>query len=544
MPTRDSAVAESKPSVPPIQDVIETQWQFVTDDPGPLHAQLESRTELAGFSLVRLAPLDLTDRYIDTADLRLARAGLALRLRSDGRHNRATLKSLHADSTSPKQRRRITQPMDDGRIESLLSASGPVAERTRTVASGAALEAVFTARTHREVFRALQGGVDVAAITLDSTELGHSGDAAASDLLRRVEVDLHGAAVGAVQPLVDRLRESALLEPALASKFVTGLASVGRTLPAPPEPGTALIAAGLSAAAAGQFLLRHQLAMWRSLQPAVCLGEDPESLHQLRVTGRRLLAVLQLLEAAPLAGANRLRPRLRALLRRSSAARDLDVQHAQIEAVDRTAADGALQPLLNELARRRAQQQRALLRALDSLRARQLFLALDKLASRPPRRPPLQPAVVAAERLIRRRFRKARRAALLMDRSASAENLHALRLEAKKLRYVAEPSAAVFGAPLQRFLRRLQRLQNVLGRINDAHQAMTNLEALVRRRRNSLPPGAIFAMGRMTEQQHQHLLAERAKWPQTWESLSGKRWRRLRRCMKERVAGTARPNIV
>jgi len=538
MTTRAAAVAEPNSPVPPVRGVIETQWQFVTDDLGPLHAQLQNGAHLAGFSLVRRAPRDLIDRYVDTTDLRLARAGVALRLRSDGVHNKATLKSLQANSSGPKQRRKITQPMSDGRIESLLAATGPVAERTRIVASGAPLDAVFTAHTHREVFQALRGDIDVAAITLDSTALSNRGEVTATGLLQRVEVELHSATIDDVQPLVDKLSESALLAPAQASKFETGLASVGRRLPAPPDAGTALVDTGMSAAAAGQLLLRHQLEMWRSLEPAVRLGEDPEALHQLRVTGRRLVAVLRLLEAAPLAGAQPLRPRLRAVLRRSSAARDLDVQRAEIETVNRTAAHGALQPLLDELERRRAKQQTALLRVLDALRTRQLFLAFERLADLPPRRRPLEPAVVTAERLIRERFRKTRKAARLMDRSASAENLHQLRLEAKKLRYIAELFVSVYGAPMRRFLRRLQRVQNVLGRVNDAHQAMTNLEALVQRRRRALPPGAVFAMGRISEQQHQQLLAQRAQWPRTWRNVSGKCWRRLGRCMKELSAET------
>jgi len=98
-----------------------TRWQFRTDDHRPLHAQRPSGAELAGFGLVRLAPLDLTHRYVDTADLSLARAVPALRLRSDGLHCQATLKALPTGPAGPQQRRKFTQPMSDGRIELLLA---------------------------------------------------------------------------------------------------------------------------------------------------------------------------------------------------------------------------------------------------------------------------------------------------------------------------------------------------------------------------------------------------------------------------------------
>jgi CHAD domain-containing protein len=307
---------------------------------------------------------------------------------------------------------------------------------------------------------------------------------------------------------------------------------------APPVPPTAAveILPDMQAAAAGQLLLRQQLAGWRALEPAVRSGADPEALHQLRVTGRRMIAMLRIVEAAPLGGALRLRRRLQSLLRASSAARDLDVQIAEFEALGGSPLTPGLQPLLERLHRQRARRRSQLQRLLDAPRAVQLFGALEVMAgvSRPQRRG--RPVAVVVERLIRHRYRRVRRAARTVAEDAAVARCHALRLETKKLRYLAEPFAALYGEPLQEFLRGLQRLQSLLGRINDAHHAMTTLETEAQRSRRGLPPRAAYAMGRGAEQQHARWLEALGRVDREWRRVRGRRWRNLLARMREVTA--------
>jgi CHAD domain-containing protein len=512
-------------------DQIETEWQFIPNDLASLRTRLQGECDLTGFRLVHREPLDLVDHYLDTADSRLARAGYALRLRSDGTHCEATLKALTRSAAGPQRRREITQPVAHAGKQALLGESGPVAERARAVAGKEPLRTLFTAQTHRDVFQAMREDRDAAEIVLDQTTL-RSDDDRPIGSLQRVEVELHDSTAESVQPLLEQLGERGMLRPASSGKFEAGIAAVGRQLPAPPETMAVEFAPSMPAGIVTRLLLSRQLEAWRSLEPAVRLGDDPEYLHQLRVTGRRAIAMLRLLEAVPTARAAKLRPRVQGLLRRMSAARDTDVQLAESTAISRLLPGGELGPLLDRLQKQRARQQRALLRVLDAARTAQLFAALDRLAQ-PASAAHRGPTIAAvARRVVRKRFRKLRASAALAGQDANPANCHAMRLDAKKLRYVAEALVVIYGEPMQRFLRSLQKLQNLLGRINDDHHALSSLESLVPRRRGALPATVIFAMGRMAERHHEQIDRQLAALPDAWRRVSGKRWRRLRKQLR------------
>ena len=352
-------------------------------------------------------------------------------------------------------------------------------------------------------------------------------------------MELHAASAESLEPLLAELRGPLGLVPSTQSKLAAGLAARGAALPGDAAIAPLQIDPLESAIVVGQKLLQRQLAAWRHLEPAVRLGDDPEALHELRVTGRRIIAMLRLLEAARLGGAIGLRRRVQALLRRLSPLRDLDVQYAELAAVDSTLPGHELRPLLEPLQRQRERRQRMLLHLLDSARVRRLFNALDALAVRAPRMRPRSIAVVA-EPLVRQRCRRARREARLVADHATVEHCHRLRLAAKKLRYVAEPLEAIYGEPLRIFLRRLQKLQTLLGQINDAHHAAASLEALIRRRRR-LPATALFTMGRVAERQQQRLEQALEEVPRAWRRVGGKPWRRLRQRLQELAAGPQLP---
>jgi CHAD domain-containing protein len=270
------------------------------------------------------------------------------------------------------------------------------------------------------------------------------------------------------------------------------------------------------------------------------MDEDPEALHRLRVSGRRLIAALRLSEATALGGALGLRRRLQSLLGRLGAARDLDVQRTELEAVRKSLTGAELDPAIAELSAQRAARQRQLRRLLDSPQKQRLFAALDTLSTRTPARQRRTPIAVVAPTLLRHRYRRLRRAARLAIAQGAVEDCHQLRLEAKKLRYIAEPLVALYGEPLQRFLGRLQKLQTVLGRMNDAHHAVLSFERMAHRRRR-LPVAAVFAMGRAAERQHRDLNESPKAIGDAWQRVRGKAWRRLRKSMDEPQGGPWSP---
>src|SRR5262250_1988738 len=76
--------------------------------------------------------------------------------------------------------------------------------------------------------------------------------------------------------------------------------------------------------------LRRLLAAWRRHEPGARLGENPEELHQLRVTARRIDATLGLFKRQLPPSLVRARKATKAILRSLGAARDLDVQLSEL----------------------------------------------------------------------------------------------------------------------------------------------------------------------------------------------------------------------
>jgi CHAD domain-containing protein len=73
---------------------------------------------------------------------------------------------------------------------------------------------------------------------------------------------------------------------------------------------------------------------------------------------------------------------------------------------------------------------------------------------------------------LRRGRRRLKRRAADAEKEATVESLHALRIEAKKARYAAEAFRTLYRAkPARRYLTALERLQDVLGIVNDADTA-------------------------------------------------------------------------
>ena len=513
---------------------IETEWQFDAPQLERLRSALLARRELAGFRLAHERRRELRDCYVDTADQRLALAGFALRLRSDGVEHEATLKSLAPQAerqpAAPLVRREIRQRLKGEGLAGLLAETGPVSTRARQVAGNAPLQALFTLRTHRDTYQAWRGATEAAEIVLDDTEL-EAADGAPAAGLRRVEVEAQLAPTEQLQPLIQSLEALVELQPAGESKFEAGLAAAGLSLPAVADVPAPHINLNASTWQVGQALLQQQLPIWRRLEPAARLGEDPEALHDLRVAGRRLIAALRILEAAPLARARAMRRQLRLLLRATSPVRDADVLSALLRTGAVEAQREWLSPLLSRLERQRARAQRALVRRLDGRRAQQLLAALDRLCTAPGPRRPNGATPVLAE-LLRRHYRRLRRAARLAVAEGSAQNLHQLRLEAKKVRYLAESVAGSYGAPMRRFLSRLQRLQSLLGDLNDAYHVQECLQSQAQLQQR-LDGATMFAMGRATERLEQHRREAVGAVERAWRRVSGKTWQRVKRVLRD-----------
>src|SRR5262249_61776741 len=110
------------------------------------------------------------------------------------------------------------------------------------------------------------------------------------------------------------------------------LRSVGRAPGCAPELGPTGVDEPMRMDEIAFPTLRRYLSAWHRHEPGARLGDDPEELHDLRVAGRRLDAILRQFAAYIPASLVRIRPTLKKLLRALGDARDLDVALLELDA--------------------------------------------------------------------------------------------------------------------------------------------------------------------------------------------------------------------
>jgi CHAD domain-containing protein len=452
-----------------------------------------------GFRLPRLpgrpfSPRVFVSRYHDTPDHRLARAGVTLRCRTEGRRHCWQVKLPRGPARlelewpgSP------SRPPDD--IGRLLMAY------TR----GAELVPVAALRTRRSGVLVRERGKPVAEVVLDSVAVLDGRKV--KRRFRELEIELVG---GADPEVLERLGDLLRARGATASD---GVPKVFRALgldvsiEAKPveQPATPL----------GRVLamMQAQLAAIRAHDPGTRLGSDPEELHQMRVATRRMRAVLRaarpMFAPGPL---ETLREELAWLGAVLGGRRDLDVMRDHLRA-EVAALDPADQPagrgLLRDLERERGRACDSLLTGLESARYLGLLDRIEATIAEPPVvDPDVSLSDVAAEA-----FRKLRRAVKGLPETPTDADLHGVRIKAKRARYAAELAAPVAGRPAERFVERIKKLQDILGEHQDAVVAEAHLRALAGR-----PTGrrAGFVAGLLAERQRARRLAARAAFGEAW----------------------------
>jgi triphosphatase len=397
----------------------------------------------------------------DTAEGALAAAGLALCEHRLGRARRWRLLALHASPPGAAATLRAEADAPAALGHPLPAPLLPVAActgRLRTLALDPDTGAVLSLLEGR--LRAASGEQPVCRLRLE----------------------------GAADPgLALALAEATAAMAAPDTLAVAALTLAGRAVPAPVPPA---LAEGQRVSEAFACLLARQAAVLLRLAPDAAAGNGTEPVHQMRVALRRLRSALKLFRRAVDGPAiQSLLPELRALSAVLGPARDWDVFLAETGAAVGAAfpAERAVARLLAAAAHRRAAAYTALAAHLHGPGFRALTIRLAWLAAARPweaEAGPDQEALLAkplaafAARALDRRL-----ASLLApgpDLSGlSAEALHALRIEAKRLRYAAEFFAPLYPPrPVRRLVRRVSVLQDRLGRLNDATVAAGLLETL------------------------------------------------------------------
>lgn len=240
-------------------------------------------------------------------------------------------------------------------------------------------------------------------------------------------------------------------------------------------------------------------------------ARDPEYLHQVRVALRRLRSTVEIFDPLlPALAVDQVRRGIRWLGAELGPARDWDVLMTrtlpQIEREYREARSGLATITAHCEVRRRRAHARAS-RAIRSPRYRRLQRALVALvdsADRPPRlaETAAQAVLVGpvsdfASAILERRYEQVRKKGRGIGALSSRE-LHRLRIAIKKFRYAADFFTGMYRTGRARGVRkRLARLQDILGSMNDAETAsILILHEADDRRDARAARDAIFEWGR------------------------------------------------
>ena len=406
---------------------------------------------------------------------------------------------------------------------------------------------VLEVRTRRRPFSLRVAGEEVAEVALDETVITE-GPAQQPVRLRRVEVEVRPEWAENLEPVVEDLRRSCGLQAATLSKFEAGLLALGIHVPEPPDLGPTEVTPTSSLGDLAYAVIRRNLAVLLAREPGTRLGEDIEELHDMRVATRRLRAAIDFfgdvlpVRARDAAGRAHLAgrgPRGGTRPRRADRAAGRHGALGDGRRVRRLTAGRPPAPAHSAAGGGRA---RVLLDALDSVRWERLAAGLTSMVRASPRGRPAaarQPAAAALPDLVTPRHRAVVKAARRAGSSGVATDYHRLRIRCKRLRYSLEFTAGVYGGRTEQFTKKLARLQDSLGLMQDAEVATGRLLALATSPAagdpvEGLPPRTIFTMGAVAERYRAESHKLLGAMGRRLRLLKGKEWRSLADHMAER----------
>lgn len=290
------------------------------------------------------------------------------------------------------------------------------------------------------------------------------------------------------------------LQPAPADELAEALAALGGSLASPVPPFVPDLSPMTAAPQATGEILARLLGIVEANLPGLRRDLDTEFVHDVRVALRRARSLLREMRSVlPAERARWLRNGLAWLADLSGGVRDDDTLLLALP--DYAAAlpeehRDDVRPVVTALIEGRRDHLASLVAALESPSGMALLAAwrslADDLAEVPG--PPLHDL---ASRRVRKVGRRVARRAAKVTRKSPPPDLHRLRIEAKRLRYLLEFFRSLYEPDsVTAALRALRRLQGSLGELQDQAVHAERLETLLRDRPDWLP-ATLIAMGRL-----------------------------------------------
>jgi inorganic triphosphatase YgiF len=470
----------------------------------------------------------LVTTYYETREKDLARRGVSLRIRQENGKRIQTVKAT-GDGGVANSRGEWEWPVERATPDLGLLKDAPVAKLLADVAEDRLEPAVVTdvVRTTRNLD--VDGDIVEAALDQGSIVAGE-----AKEDVRELELELREGTPASLYRLALELNSAVPFDIEVESKAARGFRLMDGSPPRASKPSATRLSPDDSAIQALRAIVKETLGHLLANQPAALAG-DPEGVHQVRIAVRRIRSALRLFSPHIESHAMRLfEDELRHVGRTIGEARDWDVFCDEIlPQVSETAEARKFAEMMRTPAEaRRAAAHESCVRQLQNPSFRTLVLGLaawieegrensDQVGDKALNRD----IEDIAEKLLDGLDAKATKRGRAVRADAEAAELHPLRKSLKKLRYSVEFLESIYRPEkAKRFLRRLKKLQDALGEINDVAMAARLAEGLAAEKHLELAP-SVAAISLSRGRAGRHALKALAK---SWQAYCDEPrfWRR------------------
>ena len=229
--------------------------------------------------------------YYDTPERTLRRNGLSLRVRQSGARFVQTVKT---DAVDDPLRRGEWEASVPSLAPDLALAMPFIPEKLRSHLEAQPLEAVFTADVHRHA-RMIELPSGTVEIAFDQGELT-AGDRSLP--VSEIELELKSGSASAIYEIALRLAEHGDVKPSIRTKSARGFDLAADKPPSARRPRKLRLDPSVTLDEAFATILRSCFLHLLQSLPAAEDGRNPEGVHQLRVSLRRLRSVLDLMRSA------------------------------------------------------------------------------------------------------------------------------------------------------------------------------------------------------------------------------------------------------
>jgi len=508
---------------------------------------------LGAYRLRPRAVVRLHSTYFDTPEFGLARHGIALRWRRCAQRWELTAKWAGRVEGDVHDRPELTVALPHAPRLPFTLPPGPLHLHLAATIAGRPLQPIVRTDVERhvvDVFCDADPTLLLAAIALDAVKVLAPGERRPRLSYSEIEVERRDGTRDDVDAIAQLLQQQFDVQPSPQSKFGRGLALLyGSGVPTRVDP---VVRAHDALALAARKILGVHLRRLRQHDPGARIGERTEALHNMRVACRRLRAAVRAFDAGM---PQRLvvygRRELKWLGGLLGNVRDFDVQLALLDTYCAAVSHDQTEPLADfrrYLREERERRRVEMLSGIESARYFRLLVRLERFAySRPPRGGIGHEANVtiarAGGRKIKRAFRRLMAQGNAIGAAPTDDDLHRLRIRAKRARYVLEFLYQLTGKQGRRLVKHMVRLQDLLGIHHDAAVAAQFIRRYIDGPGAQSAPNAFLSLGAFMGAEQRRAEDARARFHRAWARFSRPRHlaglRRLLRHLQEHESAHA-----